>query len=59
MSNLWYWVENMGDGSVAVRFCDTEIEALIRDGDQPEGWGESSVDSVWVEGQPDGSVKLG
>lgn len=49
----------MGDGSVAVRFCDTEIEALIRDGDQPEGWGESSVDSVWVEGQPDGSVKLG
>ena len=46
---LYYFVENGGDGSANVRFCESKEVAEIADDNQWEGWGEPSVG--YVEGK--------
>lgn len=43
---LPYYVENCGDGSVSVEFCQSEEEADAKDAAMDEGWGESSASFV-------------
>ncbi len=44
--SLPYYVSNGGDGSASVRFCKSDKDAQEGDGNQCEGWGESSSSDV-------------
>jgi len=51
VKKLYYYVQNGGDGSAIVRFCESRELAELLDRNQSEGWGESSVGEVPSQAQ--------
>jgi hypothetical protein len=44
-----YYIENCGDGSVALRICESLREAKYQDENQDEGFGEPTAEVVEIE----------
>ena len=56
ITEIWYSVENGGDGSAYPRFMESEALAELDQKHMTEGWGESCVGSIRIE--PDGPIKI-